>query len=153
MSMSDPEPDRSDAASRPSTGWDHMVKMMPLIEQLDGFIDALGCGNGLHDWTHEDTGDPPGHPNRRMSWSRDRLYCRDCGQTATVVLDAPPPGGFRPRNQGVQRITNSDDLALALTEGRDKSSNRWVAVDDMSVGHLWLTVQHALKKITPEEPE
>jgi hypothetical protein len=120
---------------------------MPLMDALDDMVDMLGCKSGLHDWSAEYIGDPAGQPDRRLAWSRDRVHCRDCGQTATVILDPAPPGGFTPGDDAVQRINTAEELAQALAEGRDETSKRWVSVDMMSVRMLWLTVQHALKRI------
>ena len=85
----DPEPDRTEAAQRPSPAWERAAAAVPLLDMAEAILDALGCKNGLHEWSYVYNGDPPG-PNRRLSWDTKRVYCRDCGQSATLVLDEPP---------------------------------------------------------------
>lgn len=88
----DPEPDRTEAASRPSPEWERAAAVMPLLERVETILDALGCKANLHEWTYVYNGDPPG-PNRRLSWDPTRVRCQDCGQTAALMLDAPPDVG------------------------------------------------------------
>lgn len=88
--MTDPEPDRIEAASRPSSDWDRAALIAPILDLGESIFDALGCKGGLHEFEHVFIGDPPGPDRKRLAWARDRVYCKECGQTATLILDPPP---------------------------------------------------------------
>ncbi len=149
MNHHDPEPDRDEAASRPSEDWQRMATVAPLLDSLDAILDSLGCKNGLHDWDGQFTGDPPGTPNRRLDWSRTRLVCADCGQSATLTLDAPPATAPDRDPSDHELLLTTDQAAQALIDGRD-GSNRLVKMRSMPASLLWMSVRKALDRMGAE---
>lgn len=116
--MFDPEPDRAEAAQRPSTGWNVLATTAPLVDALDEILEALpGCAQGLHDWYAEFVGDPVGTPERNLAWSTLRVRCGLCGQTASLVLDEPPSGPI-PDEPPVRRLVTTADIEQVLVEGK-----------------------------------
>jgi len=142
----DPESDPAEAAARPSEGFERMRVIAPLLDSLDTMLEALGCKNGLHDWDGQFTGDPAGTPNRRLDWSRTRLVCADCGRTATLTLDPPPPSPPERDATDHELLLTTDQVAQALIDGRSGSS-RLVKMRSMPASLLWMSMRKALDRL------
>lgn len=143
----DPEPDRDQAAARPSDGFERMRVVAPLLDSLDQALDALGCRNGLHDWDHEFIGDPPDVPNRRLAWSRVDVKCGDCGQKARLVFGEKPAV---PPEQDVRRLLITAEIAEALKAGFE-GSTELVQIRPLQASLLWMALRRALDLIRGDE--
>ena len=142
----DPEPDRDQAAARPSDGFERMRVVAPLLDSLDQALDALGCRNGLHDWDHEFIGDPPDVPNRRLAWSRVDVKCGDCGQRATLQF---APGPLDPVRPDVLKPLTTDQIAQALAAGF-AGSGELVQIRALPSSLLWMALRKALDLINAD---
>lgn len=145
MTHFDPEPDRDEAAERPSDGFERIRVVAPLLDSLDQALDALGCKNGLHDWDHEFIGDPPEAHNRRLEWSQLTVKCGQCGQRATL--------GFADRDRyaapDVRKLVSVNDIAGALAAGF-LGNAELVQIRALPARTLWLALRKALDLINAD---
>lgn len=140
--MNDPEADRLEKSTTPSPEWERAALLAKLIDMVDA-IHLPGCEEGLHDWTNEYTGDPPGAEPRMLSWSTVRVECSECGQTASLAYDAPPTAPAKPQNPRTKAIT-CEDIRKALKAGRD-GSKELVSIQEIPASSLYTAVSLAWK--------
>lgn len=144
MTGIDPEPDRAEKAATPSPEWDKYALFAKLLEVGES-IRIPGCEQGLHDFTNEYTGDPPGAQPRTLSWSTTRVQCSTCGQRATLVYDPAPAAPAAPYNPR-SKVFMLGEIREALRAGRD-GSQEYVSIQEVSAASLYAAVRLAWRHL------